>query len=237
MEDSAFGRILSVFTSPGATFRSIAEKPTWFVPLVVFLVIVVALGVVVHQRTDYAESLEYQFKQQGREISDERMEEAINITERFAWLGVVIQVPIVILVVLFITLLYWAGLKLLGGELTYKHAFSVYLYSAMPVALMSLIALFILLPQTVIAPERLATRNFVQSNLAFLAPEDAGPVLINLLASFDFFGLWALVLAILGYKIVGRVSTATAAVVAITVFVLGVAIRVGFAALGSGGFG
>ena len=35
MEDSSFGRLLGVFVAPGKTFRSLAARPTWALPLLV----------------------------------------------------------------------------------------------------------------------------------------------------------------------------------------------------------
>ena len=39
MENSSFGRLIGVLVSPGKTFRSIAERPTWGVALVVFMLV------------------------------------------------------------------------------------------------------------------------------------------------------------------------------------------------------
>lgn len=143
----------------------------------------------------------------------------------------------VVVMSLLFALLYWAGLKLAGGELKYKDSLSVSLYSGMPVVVQMLLTVILLLPQQSIAAERLVSRNFLASNLAFLAPEDAGPVLINLLASLDFFAFWSVVLAIIGFRIVGRVSTAAATVVVVVIWLLGLGVRLGFAALSGAGLG
>lgn len=234
MESSGFGRLITVLTSPGKTFRSIAERPTWAAPLVLFVALTMVLGFVIHQRTDYADLMEWTAKSRDLALSQEDMDRAVDIQERFGGVGAVAGGVIVALVSLFFALLYWLGLKLVGGELGYKEALSVSLYAGVPVLVQFLLTIVLVLPQQSIDPQRLASRNFLASNLAFLAPEDAGPVLTNLLASLDFFALWAVVLAVIGYRIVARVSTASAAAVVIVIWLLGVGIRLGFAALGGG---
>lgn len=231
MEHSGFGRLITVLISPGKTFRSIAERPTWAVPLVVFVVLAVVLGYLVHQRTDYREVMEWTMAERGVEMGAEDMDRMVDIQEKFGGVGAVVGGVLVALISLFFALLYWVGLKLAGGELSYKTALSVSLYAGMPVAIQLLLSIVLLLPRQAIDPEQLASRNFLASNLAFLAPEEAGPALTNLLASFDFFAFWGLVLAIIGFRIAARVSTAAAAVVVIFLWLLGVGIRVGFAAL------
>src|SRR4029453_15340994 len=63
MENSGFGRLIGVLVSPGKTFQSIAERPTWALPLVVLLFLSAVIGYVTAQRTDYRDVV----TQRGRE--------------------------------------------------------------------------------------------------------------------------------------------------------------------------
>lgn len=235
MENSGFGRLVTVLTSPGKTFRSIAERPTWAAPLAVFFLVTAVQVYVVHQRTDYREVMEWTLASQGREMDAEQLDTMVEVQERFGAIGAPVGAVFVILLSLLFALLYWVGIKLVGGELTYKQALSVSLYSGIPMAVQAILSVAVLWPVETVAPERVASRNFLASNLAFLAPEDAGPVLINLLASLDFFAFWSLVLAAIGYRIAARVSTVAAATVVAVIWLLGVGIRLGFAAMSGTG--
>ena len=55
MEDSAFGRIVSVLFNPTRTFASIRERPTWLIPLVVLLAVAMLATLFVVQKVDWVE--------------------------------------------------------------------------------------------------------------------------------------------------------------------------------------
>ena len=50
LEDSSAGRVIGALVSPVKTFRSLAERPTWGVALVVLLVISTLVGVLANGR-------------------------------------------------------------------------------------------------------------------------------------------------------------------------------------------
>jgi hypothetical protein len=59
-------------------------------------------------------------------------------------------------------------------------------------------------------------------------------VALALLGSVNLFSLWAIVLLVIGYSIVARVSRATAMAVVSSVWLLGVALKVAVIALSPG---
>jgi hypothetical protein len=72
----------------------------------------------------------------------------------------------------------------------------------------------------------------LRSNLAFLAPEGASKPLVALLASLDLFALWNVALLAIGYRVAARVSRTTAWLTVIILWLIFVAIIVGFSSLG-----
>ena len=56
MEESAFGRVVSVLVSPTKTFESIRQRPTWLVALVVLIGISIVAGAMVSAKIDCGES-------------------------------------------------------------------------------------------------------------------------------------------------------------------------------------
>ena len=86
------------------------------------------------------------------------------------------------------------------------------------------------LSRTEISPEEMMSGGVLASSLRPLAPEDA-PILASVLGSLDFFTVWSVVLLVLGYRAVARVSTQTATTVALVFWALWVLGKAGFVAI------
>jgi hypothetical protein len=220
LEDSSFGRLIGVLVSPGKTFRSIAARPTWGAALAVLLLAVTALGFVT---ASIAES--------GRDVPADALERQISFMEKagpyFSLAGSVV----LILLTLFSALLYWMAFKLLGGEFSYKSSLSVVLHAGMPVVVSILLSLPVILSRGRLGYDDVKSGSFLQSNLAFLAPEGSKAWVTALYASADFFAIWSLILSVIGFKAVSRLSTQAVAVTVVVISLLFVAVRVGLATL------
>lgn len=227
MEDSGLGRMIGVLVSPEKTFRSIAERPTWVVALVVLVLLGAAAGYLVFQKLDMAEVISQSMAGRGQQVSDEELERATEMVERFGWLGALVGALIVApLGFLVFALVFWVVFKLQGGEFDYQTSLSVTLHSLMPVAVSSLLSLPVIYSRETIGLEE-SQRGVLVSNLAPLAPEEAGPALTALLASIDLFTIWSLVLFTIGYSIVGRVSKTSAGLTVVTMWIVYVLAKVG----------
>ena len=95
MEDSSLGRLIGVLISPEKTFRSIAERPTWVVALVVLVLLGAAAGYLVFQKLDMAEVISQSMADRGQQASDEELERATEMVERFGWLGALVGALVV----------------------------------------------------------------------------------------------------------------------------------------------
>lgn len=233
MENSSFGRLFGALFSPGKTFRSIAERPTWGVALLVLLLVSGVVAYVVGQRTDYRDVITQSLKEKGRDVPEAQIEPQIAMMEKagpiISAISVAIFIPIVMLLA---ALIYWVIFKLLGSDFSFKSSFSVTLHSGMPAIIAALLTIPVVLSRASLRYADVKSGTFLQSNLAFLAPENAKAWVTALYASVDFFSLWSLVLAIIGYKALSRLSTKSVAAVVLLVTLLFVGVRVGFAALG-----
>jgi hypothetical protein len=232
MEDSSFGRLLGALVSPVKTFRSIAERPTWGAAFVVLLLASGAVAYVVGLRTDYRDVIVQSVKEKGRDIPEAQLEPQINMMQKAGPAISAVSVPIVIaLVSLLAALIYWVVFKLLGADFSYKSSLAVSLHAGLPGVISALLTLPVVLSRSTLGYADVKSGAFLKSNLAFLAPENAKAWVAALYASADFFSLWSLVLSIIGYKALTRLTTKPVAVVAILVWLLFVAVRVGLAAL------
>lgn len=236
LEDSSFGRLVGVLVSPVKTFRSIAERPTWGVALVVLLIVSTAVGVLANQRIDkndmrqmIKERIE---KSRGGQATPEQVEQAVTMGEKInavtRWL-----IPVFAAVVyLAITGLFFAAFRFFGGSgISYKSSFAVTLHSFMPALVAALLTLPVILSRERLPLKQVQSGNLLASNLGAFAPESLGTAAKSLLSSLDFFSLWSVLLLIVGYRIAAKVSTATAATVVVVLWALYVAVKVGLAAL------
>ena len=234
MEDSSFGRLFGVLFSPGKTFRSIAERPTWAVALLAVMLAAAAVGFISAQRTDYRDMIIESSRDRGRDVNEAQMEPAIEMMEKIGPAISAVSTPLIVAgLVALSALLYWVAFKLLGSDFSYKSSLAVSLHTAMPVVLSLLLSIPVILSRSTItyADMKHSGGTFLQSNLSFLAPEDAPSWQTALLASLDFFGLWSLALAIIGYRALSRKPTQSVAVTVIVIWLIFVGIRVGWAAL------
>src|SRR3954467_11159603 len=207
LEDSSFGRLIGALVSPAKTFQSIAARPTWGVALVVLLLASGAVGFVAGQRTDYREMITRSLKESGREVPAEQLAKQIEITQKVGPYIAAGSGVFVLIIVLIVTLLYWIIFKLLGSDFTYLSGLAVTLHAAMPAVVSLLLSLPVILSHRTLGYDDLKTGTFLQSNLALLAPRVARPWLLARYAGVDLFSLWSLVLPVIGYKALSRLST------------------------------
>lgn len=230
MYESGFGRLIGVLISPRKTFEAIARHPTWVAPLLTLLVVIGAVGYLSAGRTDWEDVMRGQFAQSDQEIPPDIIDQQIAFMEKS---GTVISLfggvwPV--LLGLIGAALFLLAFRLLGSELDFVSSLAVMLNSCMPYIVAALLSVPVILSKATIGFEDVRSGSFLTSNLAFLAGEDTSPVLRALLARVDFFSLWTLVLLIVGYHVVARVSTKTAAAVVIGLWLVQVAITVGWTA-------
>ena len=234
MENSSFGRLFGVLFSPGKTFRSIAERPTWLVALLVLAVLGMGMGLVMNQKIDQREMIKKQMEKFGREMTEAQLDEAVERAENPSPVlrGVSIVTGLLgqCIIYLFLAFLFWLIFKLTGSEMTYKSSLSTYVHAAMPSAILFLLSIPLLLSRPSVGPEVMMEGVLASSPAAFM-PAGTSPMVKAALTGLDFFSLWVLVLSIIGYRIVAKVSTATAVTVAVLIWLLGVGMRMGFAAL------
>ena len=233
MEDSSFGRLIGVLVAPGKTFRAIAARPTWAVALLVLMLVSGAVWFLAGQRIDYRDTITQSVRHSGRNLTEAQLEPQIEMMEKAGSYIYGLSVPVVVAFFsLLAALIYWVAFKLQGSDISYKSSLSVNLHAAVPPVLVgSLLSLPIILSKETLGYNDVKTGTLLASNLGFLAPEGSPAWVTAALSSLDFFALWSLVLAIIGYRVVARVSPKAAAVTAVVIWLLFVGVRVGWAAL------
>jgi hypothetical protein len=235
MKDSSLGRILSVLLSPAETFRSIEARPTWVAPLLLLMILAGTLSYLVQVKLDPEEAVRSQVSKMKADIPPQQVEKMIRDAENrtngtkaaLAVAGAAFQAGIYALV----AAVFLGGLRLFGSEADYKRSFSTTLYGYMPQALAALLNIPILLGRETVTFDEATQGGVLVSSLAALAPEDASSMVRVLLGSFDLFSIWTLVLLALGFRIVGRVSTAVATGLVVLLWLIYIGGKLGITAL------
>ena len=234
MENSSFGRLLGALFSPGKTFRSIAERPTWVVALLVLAALGMAMGLAVNQRLDQREMITRQMEKFGAEMTEAQIDEAVERAENpgplMRSLSVVGGFAGHAIAYLIFAFLFWLVFKLMGSEMTYKSSLSTALHASVPAGIVFLLSIPLVLSRSSVGPE-VMTEGVLASSPAAFMPEGTSALVKAALGGLDFFTLWVLVLTVIGYRTVAKVSTTAAVAVAVLFWLLGVGMRLGMAAL------
>lgn len=230
MHESGFGRVIGALVSPEKTFRSIAERPTWVVPLLLLVLITSLVGYQVGQRVDFEQQIRQQMAEREG-VSEEQIQRSVDFMEKFGRILFLAPAVLSPVIYLLIALVFLVALRLSGSDIRFSQSFSVTLHAMVPWVIHGLLSYPLILRQETLDPEALERGGVLMSNLAALAPEGSGKVLLALLASLDLFSIWTLVLLIIGYRAVARVSTTTATAVTLTLWLLLLAVKLGSAAI------
>lgn len=231
---NSFERIAGVLFSPGETFADIVRKPDILIPLLVILLIGYVTTFLTVPRMDFsaitAQQAEQMKKQNMSDSDVERMERfTALITKVTVWIAPILAV----IWYLIVALLLWGGVRILGGQGNFKQAFSISIYSWFPMVLFGIIVTIVIVARGTFDPSAMPT--LVKSNPAFLVDMKEQPILFSLLGNFDIFTIWTIVLLVLGFAAMSKLSKGKVAAIVLTLWVVLILIKLGGAALTAAG--
>ena len=236
-------RVMNVFFSPSETFADINRAAKPFLPLIVVALVVMFGGFAVALRLhpDGAaiarQKIEEALARQGKTMDDipeqQRgfMEKQIEWSGKFSKFGPIFSGVGEIVLLVFLTLLFWIGSLLLQCKTTFGKILSVLAFSDIAVKLVNKVLDFV---GTFIRPagDIDITEGVIITNLGPLVSVQTNPVVHILLKQFDVFTIWFLILATIGIAAVSRKKTSSqTAVITFGLFGLFLLFRVGWAAL------
>lgn len=235
MKDSGFGRLIGVLVAPGETFRSIAERATWVPPMLVLVALGFGLQWAMQQRTNPEQAIREQTEAFGVELTQEQLDEQVARAKDPTMQAINSVVAIVAAVAFYFltAFLFWMAFRMFGSEMSYISSLATLLYGLVPFGIAFLLNIPLVLARETISSQDVMAGGVLVSNLGFLAGEETAMAVRGLLQSVDFFSIWVIVLLVIGYRATARVSTATSAGVVLTLWLIGVAVKVGLMALPS----
>jgi hypothetical protein len=231
---NSFQRMAGALFAPAETFADIARRPDILVPLLVLLVIGYVTTFVAMPRLDFDATLAQQtemMKKQNPNMSDADIERMGRITKASMKVMMYIGPMLMIAWYAVLAVVLFGAFRLMGGDGTYKQSLSATLYAWMPLLIFSIISTIVLVARGSVDPAAMPT--IVKSNPAFLVDMKTNPVLFSLLSSFDIFTIWTIVLLVFGFSALSKFSKAKSAAIILTLWVVMLVVKLGFAALGA----
>ncbi|MCA1630917.1 MAG: YIP1 family protein [Acidobacteria bacterium] len=230
--------LTGIFFEPGRTFEALRARPRFLVAGVILAVALLVFTTLLFQKVDYDQMVRQAVESspQAEQMSPEQREAAISMQTKpvfkaLNYVSPLIGVPIFLALG---GLIYMLGTVVMGKKIGYKQAVSVWAYSGLPPAILGTLANLILLfvrPPDAADAAAAARGGLVHANLGILFDRATQPLLVTLFGALDLFSIYGLVLAAIGLRKVGRLSTGAAWTIVIAVWLVGVLFRVGIAAL------
>lgn len=222
---NSFSRIAGVFFSPNETFESIARKPDFGIPLAILAFVSLVTGWMLASRLDFVammrEVMEANPKvaQMPAEQFDRMVRFSAGFTKAIAYASPLVSVLLLVILAGVIFL----GFRIFGGQGDFKQAFSATVYAWYVVVLKSVIAFIVLLNRKGISMYEL--QNPVRSNPAFLVNPKTQPVAFAFLSSIDIFSIWLIVLLIIAFAALSRLSKTRSAAIVLVLWIVGILLK------------
>ena len=229
---SEVGTLSSIFFEPGATFEDLRRKPRFLLAGLIIIILFTAFNTLFIQKIGFDEIIRARLEsnERVRQMSAEQKQALIDQQTGPIVKGIsYVAGPIVILFVFLVGgLIYWLGANAMGGNATFAHGLSVWIYSSFPPTVVSMLAniLVLFLKSTDDIDIATSQSGLVHASPAFFIDAKASPVLNAILGTFDVFFIWGWILAAIGLRIVGKISSGAAWAIVLLVALLNVAFRV-----------
>jgi hypothetical protein len=208
-------RIVNTFIAPSKTFTDLRRNASWWGPFLLMVIISTAMVYTAGQKIGFRKIMETQMQSQPRQQArleqlppaqrEQQLERGAKVTRIISFVFPVISLIILLIIaaVLFATFKFAAG-----GEISFKVALAIVIYSNLAIALKTLLATISVAAGA--SPDSFTFQNPVATNPGyFMNPADS-PFLYSVLSSVDIFLIWTLVLTALGFTYVSKIKRGTA---------------------------
>lgn len=201
----AWKRVWAIFIAPQEVFRSIGEKPTWGLILLLSILLTLTVQWVTVQHLDLLATMQQRMEERGQDISEEQLETIQQRAERFQRYQPFITAGFLPLIMVILAGFYFVALKIQASETDFMRTFSMVLHAYWPASLAKSL-LYLVLVQRVGKVSAQELDSLVKSNLAVFLSESHPSWLHAIGKTLDLFNIWTFVLLILGFEIVGRLK-------------------------------
>ncbi|MCA1593473.1 MAG: YIP1 family protein [Acidobacteria bacterium] len=224
-----------IFFEPERTFEALRARPRFLVAALVCFVVFMAFYLFYLQRVGYENivNAEIEVRSQKSDVTEEQKQQGREIQMKPFVKAIRYASPPIGFVIVFAAgaAIYLLGVIMMGKSMSYKQALAVWVYSTLPPLVLAMIANIVLL---LIRPpdpgdyDAVAggLRGLVHANPGAFMSSAASPVLVTVLSALDLFAFYGLYLAALGLRKVAGLSAGSAWAIALTIWALGVVVRI-----------
>jgi hypothetical protein len=218
-------KLVDVFFAPVRLFTGLKEKPKWIMPFIIVLVIIAiaaSASIILTKDTIIAKQ-EEALRERGAD------EEQIARTKEFmqgplpAVFGGISGGIVLGIILLLFTVVLNLFIPVFGGTSGFKSVLSVVSFSALikvPSAILKIVLMAI------------TKSPFVTTSLALVTPNlERTSFVYQLLAGFDFFIIWEMILVAVGINIISSVKKQNAYILVFLVWFISLFIGIGFSLL------
>jgi hypothetical protein len=229
-----FQNLIDVWFSPREAFARILQKPRLALTLVLYAAVVFGFNGVWMSKMNPTEFMKTQIEESGRADripADQReaiIERQAKLMPIFIWAAIPVFIGLMLLVIggalLFVFRFFY------GGEVTFKQAFAIVLWTFLAVGIVTTPVTLTVL--SLKGDWNIDPAQAVQANLGLLLDKStAAKPLWTLFTSIDVFVLWMVFLLAAGFGVASKKPTASALWGVVIPWLLVVAVKVGWAAL------
>jgi hypothetical protein len=229
-----FQNLIDVYFSPREAFTRIVRNPSFLLPLVGYVILVLGFTGIWMSRMDAREFMKVQIEESGQadKIPAEQREAIIEQQAKwmpiFAWVMGPVGIAVTLLVIagalMFIYRFFYAS------EVTFRQAFAIVTWIFFAVALVSTPLMLLVLQLK--GDWNINPQEVIQANLGlFLEKSSAAKPLWALLSSIDLFSLWMVFLLAVGFGVASKKTTGSAIWGVAIPWILIVLAKVGWAAI------
>jgi hypothetical protein len=192
-------RLVNVYFSPGAAFADVARRPSWWVPLVLGIIISVIFINAYSNHVGWEQLIRQQLDQSSRtqNMTEAQRNTAIQAGGRIApilgYVGATIG-PLLTLLIFAVVLMFLFD-NLMGANIGLKRMMAIVSYAQLPRLLATGLSILVMFLKS---PDDFDIRNPLAFNLGALIPRDAPQWERTLGASFDAFTFWIIALMAIG---------------------------------------
>lgn len=230
IQKMSFGtKFINLFNSQTALFENIKVYPDWLVP--VFIMIVVTIITII-STTDLQIEMQKEFIDNSEMIPEERKNDMLDNLENQGIVKAKVVPAIGGAVTIFLSYAIIAGAFLLfgnfiyGGQASFKQMFSLTSWGS----LIGLVEMAVKLPLILSK----GTLKVFTSLAVFMETSESKTVIFKVLDAFNIFSIWKIIVFSIGFSIIYKMSRGKSYAAIITLYVIYIAIAIGFSQLFKG---
>ncbi len=227
---SSMQRLWMMFTSPAEVFADIGIKPTWVMAMVILVIVGIGAQFVIMPHVDTEATIRASLEKRGTDLSEAQLEKAVEQSAKIAKFAPIISLVVAPIMWAIMAAVFFLMLKIVGSEADYSRTLSTTLYGYWPATLVGLVLTGVLIQRFGKVPED-ELANVVKANLGAFMSVDAPAWLAAVGNTISIFNIWAVVLLIIGFSTVGKISKGKAAVVTLVPWITWIVVKAAIAAV------